>query len=182
MISLIEKKLNQINLKKIDENLPQAAVLILIVENDKDYSIVFTERSKRLPSHAGEVSFPGGKKEDGDWVIYSTAKREEYEELLIPKKTVNSICTVEGNLDPIDTVEYKFNVYPVVFSLYEKQSNFNKDEVQKIFYEPIEKLINKNNWSYRGAYDDDWIYMLDEEILWGATAKMVRTLCNLRFR
>ena len=58
MISLLEKKLNQINLKKIDENLPQAAVLILIVENDKDYSIVFTERSKRLPSHAGEVSFP----------------------------------------------------------------------------------------------------------------------------
>ena len=71
MISLIEKKLNQINLKKIDENLPQAAVLILIVENDKDYSIVFTERSKRLPSHAGEVSFPGGKKENEDKNMYA---------------------------------------------------------------------------------------------------------------
>ena len=61
-------------------------------------------------------------------------------------------------------------------------TNFNKDEVQKIFYEPIEKLIDKNNWSYRGAYDDDWIYMLDDEILWGATAKMVRALCDLRLR
>ena len=70
----------------------------------------------------------------------------------------------------------------MVFSLNEKQLNFNKDEVQKIFYEPIEKLIDKNNWSYRGAYDDDWIYMLDDEILWGATAKMVRTLCDLRLR
>ena len=75
MISLLEKKLNQINLKKIDENLPQAAVLILIVENDKDYSIVFTERSKRLPSHAGEVSFPGGKKENEDKNLIETALR-----------------------------------------------------------------------------------------------------------
>ena len=101
---------------------------------------------------------------------------------LIPKKTVNSICTVKGSLDPIDTVEYKFNVYPVVFSLNEKQLNFNKDEVQKIFYEPIEKLLDKNNWSFRGAYDDDWIYMLDNEILWGATAKMVRNLCDLSLK
>ena len=156
-----------------------AAVAILIYKNKE---ILFIKRSENMPTHKGDIAFPGGKKEDGDMGIYSTAKREAYEELLIPKKTVSSICTVEGNLDPIDTVEYKFNVYPVVFSLYEKQSNFNKDEVQKIFYEPIEKLINKNNWSYRGAYDDDWIYMLDDEILWGATAKMVRTLCDLRLR
>ena len=156
-----------------------AAVAILIFKNKE---ILFIKRSENMPTHKGDIAFPGGKKEDGDVDIYSTAKREAYEELLIPKKTVNSIFTVKGNLDPIDTVEYKFNVYPVVFSLYEKQSNFNKDEVQKIFYEPIEKLIDKNNWSYRGAYDDDWIYMLDDEILWGATAKMVRTLCNLRLR
>ena len=156
-----------------------AAVAILIFKNKE---ILFIKRSENMPTHKGDIAFPGGKKEDGDMDIYSTAEREAYEELLIPKKTVNSIFTVKGNLDPIDTVEYKFNVYPVVFSLYEKQSNFNKDEVQKIFYEPIEKLINKNNWSYRGAYDDDWIYMLDGEILWGATAKMVRTLCDLRLR
>ena len=154
-----------------------AAVAILIYKNKE---ILFIKRSENMSTHKGDIAFPGGKKEDGDVDIYSTAEREAYEELLIPKKTVNSIFTVKGNLDPIDTVEYKFNVYPVVFSLYEKQSNFNKDEVQKIFYEPIEKLINKNNWSYRGAYDDDWIYMLDDEILWGATAKMVRTLCDLR--
>ena len=88
MISLLEKKLNQINLKKIDENLPQAAVLILIVENDKDYSIVFTERSKRLPSHAGEVSFPGGKKENEDKNLIETALRETHEEIGIKPSSI----------------------------------------------------------------------------------------------
>ena len=139
-----------------------AAVAILIFKNKE---ILFIKRSENMPTHKGDIAFPGGKKEDGDVDIYSTAKREAYEELLIPKKTVNSIFTVKGNLDPIDTVEYKFNVYPVVFSLNEKKLNFNKDEVQKIFYEPIEKLIDKNNWSYRGAYDDDWIYMLDLSLI-----------------
>ena len=156
-----------------------AAVAILIYKNKE---ILFIKRSENMPTHKGHIAFPGGKKEDSDKGIHSTAKREAHEELLIPKKTVNSICTVKGSLDPIDTVEYKFNVYPVVFSLNEKQLNFNKDEVQKIFYEPIEKLLDKNNWSLRGAYDDDWIYMLDNEILWGATAKMVRNLCDLSLK
>ena len=156
-----------------------AAVAILIYKNKE---ILFIKRSENMPTHKGHIAFPGGKKEFDDLGIYSTAKREAYEELLIPKKTMDRICTVKGSLDAVDTVEYKFKVYPVVFSLYEKQLNFNKDEVQKIFYEPIEKLLDKNNWSFRGSYDDDWIYMLDDEILWGATAKMVRTLCDLRLR
>ena len=62
MISYIEKRLSDLSPKQSDEKLPQAAVLILLIDNENDYSIVFTERSKRLPSHAGEVAFPGGKK------------------------------------------------------------------------------------------------------------------------
>ena len=95
-----------------------AAVAILIYKNEE---ILFIKRSENMPTHKGHIAFPGGKKEDSDKGIHSTAKREAHEELLIPKKTVNSICTVKGSLDPIDTVEYKFNVYPVVFSLNEKQ-------------------------------------------------------------
>ena len=66
MIPFIEKRLNDLSPKQSDEKLPQAAVLILITDNENDYSIVFTERSKKLPSHAGEVAFPGGKKEEED--------------------------------------------------------------------------------------------------------------------
>ena len=46
MIPFIEKRLNDLSPKQSDEKLPQAAVLILITDNENDYSIVFTERSK----------------------------------------------------------------------------------------------------------------------------------------
>ena len=81
MISFIEKKLKSLNPKQSDKKLPQAAVLILITDNENDYSIVFTERSKKLPSHAGEVAFPGGKKEDEDKNLIETVLRETYEEI-----------------------------------------------------------------------------------------------------
>ncbi len=61
MIPFIEKRLNDLSPKQSDEKLPQAAVLILITDNEDDYSIIFTERSNKLPSDAGEVAFPGGK-------------------------------------------------------------------------------------------------------------------------
>ena len=107
-----------------------AAVAILIYKNKE---ILFIKRSENMPTHKGDIAFPGGKKEDGDVGIYSTAKREAYEELLIPKKTVNSICTVEGNLDPIDTVEYKFNVYPVVLVYMKNNQILIKMKFKKYF-------------------------------------------------
>ena len=38
--------------------------------------------------------------------------------------------------------------------------------------------MNKNNWNYRGRYEGDWIYHIEDEVLWGATANMVK-LFNL---
>ena len=54
------------------------------------------------------------------------------------------------------------------------------EQEQKVIYEPIRNLMDKDNWSHRGAYSDDWIYMLEDEILWGATAKMIRLLLKLK--
>ena len=76
MISKLEKKLKNLVFDLPNENLPQAAILILLIENQNDLSIVFTERSKSLPSHAGEVSFPGGKREAEDEDLIETALRQ----------------------------------------------------------------------------------------------------------
>ena len=86
MIPFIEKRLNDLSPKQSDGKLPQAAVLILITDNEDDYSIVFTERSKKLPSHAGEVAFPGGKKESFDSNLKTTALRETHEEINLKNK------------------------------------------------------------------------------------------------
>lgn len=152
-----------------------AAVSILIFDNKE---ILYIKRSNEMPTHKGQIAFPGGKKEEEDIDIVSTAVRESAEELLLPK----SIIKPFGYLNSIDTVEYKFDVYPVVCQLFEKPKNFNISEVQEIYFVEIKKLSNPNNWSYRGSYSDDWIFKIGKEILWGATAKITRRLLTLDLR
>ena len=82
-------------------------------------------------------------------------------------------------LEPIDTVEYKFEVYPILCELEKKPNSFNTSEVQEVYFVPLEDLQNENNWLFRGHYDTDWIFEIRDEILWGATAKMVRRMFNI---
>ena len=152
-----------------------AAVSILIFDKKE---IVYIKRSNEMPTHKGQIAFPGGKREEKDIDIVSTAVRESTEELLLSESTIKPF----GYLNSIDTVEYKFDVYPIVCQLLEKPKNFNVSEVQEVFFVEIKKLSNPNNWSYRGTYPDDWIFMIGKEILWGATAKITRRLLNLDLR
>ena len=83
-----------------------ASVALLIYEEKE---LIFIKRSEDMPTHKGHIAFPGGKKEAFDQNIIDTAVREASEELLIDSKSITPI----GILDPIDTVEYKFPVYPI---------------------------------------------------------------------
>jgi len=156
--------------KKIHED--YASVSILIFEEKE---IIFIKRSQDLPTHKGHIAFPGGKSEAEDQSIVDTAVREACEELLINSKTITPV----GILNPIDTVEYKFEVFPIVCLINSKPNSFNKSEVQDVYYVSIEDLEIKQNWKFRGHYDSDWVFDIDGEVLWGATAKMVRSLLNI---
>ena len=128
-----------------------------------------------MPTHKGQIAFPGGRYEQEDKSIVDTATREACEELLIDTSDIEPF----GIMNSFDTVEYKFDVYPVLCNLLNKRYSFNKNEVQNVFYVPIDNLMNKNNWNYRGRYEGDWIYHIEDEVLWGATANMVKRLFNL---
>ena len=156
--------------KRIEED--YASVSILIFEEKE---IIFIKRSEDLPTHKGHIAFPGGKSEADDQSIVHTAIREACEELLIDSNTINPV----GILNPIDTVEYKFEVFPVVCLLDSKPNSFNKSEVQDVYYVSIQDLKNKKNWNFRGLYETDWVFDIDGEVLWGATAKMIRSLLNI---
>ena len=129
MIPSIEKRLSDLSPKQSDEKLPQAAVLILITDNENDYSIVFTERSKKLPSHAGEVAFPGGKKEDEDKNLIETVLRETYEEIGIG----SNLIKILGRMDPQES-RFGISVTPYV-GYATGNLKFKKDpkEVETIF-------------------------------------------------
>jgi len=158
--------------KPIQTSKSYASVAILIYKNSE---ILFIKRSYEMPTHKGQIAFPGGRYEQEDKSIVDTATREACEELLIDNSDIEPF----GIMNSFDTVEYKFDVYPVLCNLFNKSYSFNKNEVQNVFYVPIDNLMNKNNWNYRGRYEGDWIYHIEDEVLWGATANMVKRLFNL---
>lgn len=153
-------------------NEPYAAVSILIY---KEKEILFIKRSNDMPTHKGHIAFPGGKKEKIDLNIVDTAIREAAEELLIDENDVVPL----GTLKPVDTIEFKYHVFPVVCSLKRKPDSFNKAEVQDLYFVSIDELSNQQNWRFRGIYPNDWIFKIHNETLWGATAKMTRELLGL---
>ena len=165
------------NFKHLEKPFPiydvdYASVAILI--NSKK-EILYIKRSDNLPTHKGDIAFPGGKKEESDSDIVTTALREVQEELFLNPSTIRPF----GVLDPVDTVEYKFKVFPIVCESFDKPTKINKDEVQDFYLLDISDLDNLNNWEFRGKYDNDWIFKFDDQILWGATAHMTRNLLNL---
>lgn len=156
--------------QKLDEDYASVAMLIY-----QEKELIFIKRSEDLPTHKGHIAFPGGKKEASDQSIVHTAIREATEELLIDSKSITPI----GILNPIDTVEYRFLVFPIVGRIDKKPESFNDSEVQEVYFVSIDELKNEKKWIFRGLYDTDWIFKIDNEILWGATAKMVRRLLRI---
>lgn len=76
--------------KTIQTNLPEAAVLLAVTQETHP-KIVFTQRASHLNSHAGQVAFPGGKRDAEDLNLYNTALREAEEEIGLSQKLVQPL-------------------------------------------------------------------------------------------
>lgn len=170
MIPYIEKRLSDLSPKQSDEKLPQAAVLILITHNENDYSIVFTERSKKLPSHAGEVAFPGGKKEEEDRSLIETVLRETHEEIGIEPNSIRIL----GRMDP---QESRFGISVTPYVGYAAGSlKFKKDpkEVETIFSVPLnylkeDPLISNKITNASGETFETPVINYENQKIWGLT-------------
>ena len=80
----------------------RASVLIPLLESEGELFVLLTQRSKQLRSHAGQVSFPGGKQDTLDANSLETALRETHEEIGLPPENVEII----GTLDQILSLHY----------------------------------------------------------------------------
>jgi NTP pyrophosphohydrolases including oxidative damage repair enzymes len=65
-----------------------AAVLLLVVNHPGEPAVVFTQRTAHLSAHAGQISFPGGRSDEGDPTPEHTALREAREEVGIAPERV----------------------------------------------------------------------------------------------
>ena len=168
-------KYSELNNENRKSSSHYAAVTICILPTDK---IIYIKRQDTMPTHKGQIAFPGGKAQLLDLDIIDTAIRETEEELLINRNLIKPL----GILEAFDTKEFQFPVFPVVCKLDTiDMLNFDKREVKKVYSVEVSYLKEKNNWEFRGRYDSDWILRIEDDILWGATAKMTLDLLQLKF-
>ncbi|XP_024988261.1 nudix hydrolase 15, mitochondrial-like isoform X2 [Cynara cardunculus var. scolymus] len=117
----------------------RAAVLICLFEEGNDVHVILTKRSSKLSSYSGEVSLPGGRRDEEDRDDIETALREAKEEIGLDPGLVDVVTVLE----PFIT-KGNVTVVPVIGILWDKQSFNpvpNAEEVESIFYAPLEMFL-----------------------------------------
>jgi 8-oxo-dGTP pyrophosphatase MutT (NUDIX family) len=155
-----------------------AAVLLPIVEADDPW-VVFTRRSDELPRHAGEISFPGGLRHEGDATPRDTALRETEEELGLAPSEVD----VLGALPPVHTVVSGILIVPFVGVLPPRPTFApNAGEIAEVLQYPLARLaeaereveLPRGDHVYRG-----FAYEMKDNTIWGATAFILHNLIEI---
>lgn len=154
---------------------PMAAVLAPLFEDETgEIRVVLTKRPDTMPTHAGQIAFPGGRPETGDDGPVATAMREAHEEVGIDGEQVDVI----GFLPPVDTVQFPLLVVPVVARISTPLGLVPSErEVAKVYTPLLADLADPSRWwhvPWNGW--KVWYYDLDGDLLWGATAQMIRHL------
>jgi len=161
-----------------------ASVLVPLIERPGGLTVLLTRRNDHLRDHAGQISFPGGRTEEGDADAAATALRETEEEVGLARQHIEVI----GWLPEYRTVTF-YDVTPVIalvrppFTL-----QLDAQEVAEAFEVPLAFLMNpahhqRHSFEF-GGYRREFLSMpwprsegsTEPYLIWGATAAMLRNL------
>lgn len=153
-------------------------MLIPIYEDaDGAVRLILTKRPDTMPTHAGHIAFPGGRPDPADAGPVDTALREAHEEVGILPEEVE----VLGYLPPIDTVQFRLMVVPVVGRLPGvPRLVLSEREVVRVYHPHLADLADQSRWQSQDWNGRRvWFFDLEGDSLWGATAMMTRRLLGL---
>ena len=158
-----------------------AGVLALFYYRAGELHIVFFKRTDKVPTHKGQVAFPGGSGDTGDRDLEATALREAQEELGIDPSRVVML----GPLRPFDTFVSNFMVSPFCGYLIDADPVFKPQpfEVEEVFEIPLAKLRDRRN-RHRGKVPGFNVpiplpyYKISGAIIWGASGGIVAELLS----
>ncbi len=155
----------------------QPAAVLLGFREGVQPRLVLTVRTDHLPSHAGQVAFPGGRSEPADGDALTTALRESEEEIGLDRTLVTPL----GYLDCFETIS-GFCITPVVAKIAaEAQLYPAPDEVAEVFEVPLAFLLEPANlrrytMEFRGHQRPMVEFIHGGHRIWGATAAMLLNL------
>ncbi len=150
----------------------EAAVLVPMHGWPDAPGLVFTERRGDLRRHAGEISFPGGRRDQGEELV-ETALREAEEEIGLSRDKVQ----LAGALEPIGTFVTGYKVHPFV-GLIDPGLSFtpNPDEVESVIVASLDDLVagfEMQRLVRRGVPFRTETYTVGDALIWGATARIL---------
>jgi 8-oxo-dGTP pyrophosphatase MutT (NUDIX family) len=155
-----------------------AAVLILLYPENGSIHTVFMQRPDYDGVHGGQISFPGGKKEQEDVDVIGTAFREANEETGVNPAEINLI----GTMTPLYIPVSKMIVTPVIGWIESKPVfNYQPEEVEFLIEADLKKLLDSSivktkPFKIRDELIDIKYYDYDGNTIWGATAMILNEL------
>ncbi|HSV41759.1 MAG TPA: CoA pyrophosphatase [Nocardioidaceae bacterium] len=154
----------------------EAAVLVpLFPDPDEGLVAVLTERRHDLRKHAGEISFPGGRRDPGEDLV-TTALREAEEEIGLPRDRVRLL----GALAPTKTLVTSYCIFPFVGAIDAGHDWLAQEtEVAHVLELPLRRLQAHRRFRPlldKGLPVPTVSFLVDGHLVWGATARMLDQL------
>jgi 8-oxo-dGTP pyrophosphatase MutT (NUDIX family) len=163
----------------------RSAVLVALFDEGGETRLILTRRASTLREHRGEVSFPGGRSDEGETPI-DTALRETHEEVGIAPSAITPV----GSLSPIVTFAFQSSIFPIVGFLEEPPLMVTDPaEVELAFSVALADLLVdgaflEERWhrsmspfpADQEGYFPIYLFRLPHDLLWGATARVVTEL------
>jgi len=163
-----------------------ASVLMPLVQRQVGWQVILTQRPMTMPQHPGQISFPGGRREEGETALQA-ALRETEEEVGLKPEAITPL----GRLPSFNAVS-EYRVTPFV-GVVENGAKILRDEreVEEVFEVPLDFVLNAENHVARDVFFDGRDHRLYDmpyneptgthRNIWGMTAMIMRRLYERGF-
>ena len=161
----------------------EASIIVIFINNyniNESY-ILMTQRKHNLRKHAGQIAFPGGRKEKDDKDLLETALRETEEEISLSPENYDII----GKLPRFYTgTGYVVTPYIAIMKTSSDWKNIIKpsfEEVEKIFVPTSQELLSpefhiREKPPIKSSMSMTWKINYKNENIWGLTARVLVTI------
>ena len=159
---------------EVQDSCKRAGVLVLLYLKGTRVFVVLTRRTDLVEHHQAQISFPGGRQEEGE-SFEQTALRETCEELGILSSGVQTL----GKLTPLYIPPTNYCIYPVVAQMNEyPQFKPSPYEVAEVLEIPLNYLFDAQTnrreiWTLHGMDVEVPFYFFEDHKIWGATAMVL---------